>query len=80
MAQILVRGIDDHAMELFRRRAERQGWSKEQLARMVIEREAEAEAAWTRFESRARQIRERLKAARRRYGDAARDVRADRDR
>ncbi len=80
MAQILVRGIDDDAMELFRRRAERLGWSKEQLARAVIEREAEAEAGWGKFEVQAQRIRERLRKQGGLYHDSATDIRADRDR
>lgn len=80
MAQIVIRGIDDDAMELFRQRAERLGYSKEQLARAIIEREAAAEAGWTRFEKRARLIRERLRKQGDEYGDAAHSVRSDRER
>ena len=79
MAQILVRGIDDAAMEVFRRRAERLGLNREQLARMIIEREAAAETGWGRFEVKARRIRERLAQSGGAY-DSVRDIREDRDR
>lgn len=80
MAQIVVRGIDDDAMEWFRRRAERLGFSKEQLARSVIEREARAEAGWTAFEKRAVRVRERLRKTGGVYSDSTIDIRADRER
>lgn len=80
MAQIVIRGIDDGAMEWLRRRAKRLGWSKEQLARSILEREASAEAGWTRFEARAKRIRERLRKQSGLYDDSTPDIRADRDR
>ena len=80
MAQIVIRGIDDDAMEWLRRRAERLGWSKERLARSILEREAAAEAGWTRFEARAQRIRERLKKQGGAYGDSTGDIRSDRER
>lgn len=80
MAQIVIRGIDDEAMEWLRRRAQRLGWSKEQLARSILEREAEAEAGWTRFEARARRMRERLRQQGGTYGDSTSDMRSDRER
>jgi plasmid stability protein len=80
MAQIVVRGLDDDAMEWFRRRAERLGWSKEQLARAVIEREAQAEAGWSAFAGKARKVRERLRKRGGPYGDSSADIRRDRER
>jgi plasmid stability protein len=80
MAQIVVRGLDDDALDWFRRRAERLGWSKEQLARMIIEREAQAEAGWSTFEGKARKVRERLRKRGGVYGDSSEDIRQDRAR
>lgn len=80
MAQIVIRGIDESAMAWLRRRAERLGWSKEQLARSILEREAESEVGWARFETRARRIRERLRKEHGTYGDSTPEVREDRDR
>jgi Zn-dependent peptidase ImmA (M78 family) len=79
MAQIIVRGIDDGVMAMFRAEAKRQGKSAEQLARELIEREAELDAAWERFNKRADEIRERLA---KKYGvvsDSSELIREDRD-
>ena len=49
MAQIVVRGIDDELMKLFKARAKAQGKSTEQAVRELIEnaaREGERRADW----------------------------------
>ena len=80
MAQMVIRNLDDDLMDWFRRRAERLGQSKEQLARAVIEREARAEAGWELFQTSALEMRERLARRGARYRDSTRDIRRDRER
>jgi plasmid stability protein len=80
MAQMVIRNLDDELMDWFRRRAERLGQSREQLARAIIEREARAEAGWELFQRGALQLRERLARRATRYRDSSTDIRRDRDR
>jgi plasmid stability protein len=80
MAQILIRNVDDDLMDWFRRRAERLGQSKEQLARAIIEREAPAEAGWEQFGKSSRRLRARLADRAGRLPDSTKDIRRDRQR
>ncbi len=80
MAQIVVRGIDEEVMRLFKRRAKQQGKSAEQAVRELIEaatRKTDEEGDW--FE-RTIAFRERMY---RKYGDQGIDsaelIREDRD-
>lgn len=79
MAQIVVRGIDEGVMRVFRERARERGVSAEQAVRELIE-QAAGEALRTRdWHTDATVFRERLRA---KYGtlpSSAELIRDDRD-
>ncbi|MGH7460337.1 MAG: FitA-like ribbon-helix-helix domain-containing protein [Longimicrobiales bacterium] len=74
MAQILIRNVDGELIDWIRRRADRLGQSKEQLARAIIEREARAEAGWEQFQSRALRLQARLARRTGRLPDSTKDI------
>ena len=80
MAQIVVRGIDDEVMRLFKARAKKQGKSAEQAVRELIEQAAREPTPAPDWLVRARELREELI---RKYGmsdvSSADLIREDRD-
>jgi plasmid stability protein len=79
MGQILIRNIPEETMQAFKERAARRGRSQEQEARMLIESAVQEDRSWQEFIVFTRRMRQQL-TRRGVSGDAARDVRADRDR
>ena len=80
MAQIVVRGIDDEVMRLFKDRAKKQGKSTEQAVRDLIEgavRETRRDDDWL---ARLDEFRERLYQKYGEFEETAADlIREDRD-
>jgi len=80
MAQIVVRGIDDEAMQAFREQARSRGVSTEQAVRELIERAAREGSRQADWYTRADVLRERIRA---KYGTlplSMEMIREDRDR
>lgn len=80
MAQIVVRGIDDDVMRVFKDRAKKQGKSAEQAVRDLIENEARRDVAEANWLGRVDAFRERMAG---KYGvsdiPGVDDIREDRD-
>lgn len=79
MAQIVVRGIDDEAMQAFREQARARGVSTEQAVRELIEtaaREAARQADWY---VRAEVLRERIRTQYGTLPSSLEMIREDRD-
>lgn len=80
MAQILVRGIPEDAMEALRARARRRGHSNEQEARMLILEAAERERAMAALVQLSDAMLARLRASGREFTDSAVLLAEDRER
>lgn len=76
MAQVLIRNVDDAAIERLKARAARKGISLERELRMIIAEAARDDRATVR--RRAAALRQAL--AGRRHSDSTKLIRADRDR
>ena len=76
MAQVLIRNLDDAALERLKARAARKGISLERELRTLITDAAAADRSG--FRARAAALRERL--AGRRHSDSTALIREDRDR
>lgn len=79
MGQILIRGIGDDVMALFKARAQRHGRSQEQEARLVIEAAALESDRAARLVEFAEGMRARFAKRGRDWGDSTRIIRQFRD-
>jgi hypothetical protein len=80
MAQIVVRGIDDRLMQVFRTRAKKGGRSVEQEVRRLIEESARDALAWQKFIRETGKLVQELRERGVDYGDSVTDIRRDRER
>jgi plasmid stability protein len=79
MAQIVVRGIDDKLMSVFKKQAKRRGQSVEQAVRELIEAAARDAMKQWNWSAEVAAFRERLRMQYGELPDSTADIREGRD-
>ena len=80
MAQMIVRNIEEGVMEALKRLAKARGLSTEQQVRALIEREADEQERWLRFQDASDRALAYWRERGIRFDDSTALIREDRDR